>query len=324
VERRILGRTKLEVSIVGFGAANIGFLGANQAVDETLLNTVLDAGINVIDTAECYGDSEQRIGRCIAHRRQEFHLFTKCGHANGLDYDDWDPRLLELTINRSLKRLGTDYVDLLQLHSCNEATLRRGDVIAVLERARQAGKTRFIGYSGDSKAAVFAIRTGSFDTLQISLNIADQEAVSSTIQHAREQGAGIIAKRSVANAAWRLASPPEDVFVRPYWERLRLLDYDFLRSDPRTAVRTALSFTLTVPGIHTALVGTVNAEHLKENLLGIGALPPATYEQIRKRWHAIAPPEWTAADETRPVSLRYRIKEGLRRLRRSLKRTRGN
>src|SRR6185312_865484 len=106
-----------------------------------------------VDTAECYNDSEEKIGRSISGRRGEFHLFTKCGHSAGFDLPDWDPKMLAMQIERSLLRLNTDRVDLVQLHSCSEEMLRQGDVIDVLVRAKEAGKTRYIGYSGDRGAA---------------------------------------------------------------------------------------------------------------------------------------------------------------------------
>ena len=90
METRVLGGTQLAVSIVGYGAAPVGYVGATPSTAAPLLNAVLDAGINVIDTAECYGNSEELIGQTISHRRHEFYLFTKCGHAAGLDYRDWD------------------------------------------------------------------------------------------------------------------------------------------------------------------------------------------------------------------------------------------
>jgi hypothetical protein len=320
MHKRILGKTQLEVSILGFGAAGIGFLGPNADTAAPLLNRVLDSGINVMDTAECYGNSEELIGQSLSHRRSEFHLFTKCGHAHGLDYSDWDPALIEFSIERSLKRLKTDHVDLLQLHSCSERMLRKGDVIETLQRARSAGKTRFIGYSGDSRAAVYAIECGAFDTLQTSVNIADQEAIQLTIPRAQERGMGIIAKRSIANFAWKFSTLPDDVFKRPYWERLQRLHYEFLRGNEQEAQRIALSFTVSVPGVHTGLLGTVNPEHLIADLSGAAILPPEQYQRIRNRWLAVASPDWTAADENRPLSLRTRVKESLRGARRVLKR----
>jgi aryl-alcohol dehydrogenase-like predicted oxidoreductase len=324
MDKRVLGKTEMQVSLLGYGAAGIGYMGASAETAAPVLNGVLDAGINVIDTAECYGNSEELIGQVLQPRRGEFHLFTKCGHAHGLDYNDWDPALLTLTIERSLKRLQTDHIDLLQLHSCSEKVLRKGDVIDTLQRARAAGKTRFIGYSGDSQAALYAVECGAFDTLQTSLNIADQEAASLTIVRAQQRNMGVIAKRALANVAWTFTEPPADVFKRPYWERLRRLDYDFLRENPQEGLRTALAYTLSVPGVHTALVGTVKSDHLRSNLLGMRTLPAEQYQRIRDRWLAVASPDWTAADETRPASLPNRVKDALRGVRRSFRRALGS
>ncbi|RYG36838.1 aldo/keto reductase, partial [bacterium] len=173
MEHRKLGATDLDVSLLGFGGSEIGSPEVSQETVEKLLNAALDAGLNVIDTAECYRESEEKIGKSVAKRRDEFHLFTKCGHTSGLEGEDWDPNMLRRSIDRSLQRLQTDRVELIQLHTCDEATLRKGEVIDVLIRAREAGKTRFIGYSGDNDSAAYAVESGAFDTLQTSVSIAE-------------------------------------------------------------------------------------------------------------------------------------------------------
>ena len=294
MERRLLGKTGLEVSILGFGGAEIGYEGAPLATVEKLLGSALDAGLNVIDTAECYADSEEKIGQAVGKRRDEFHLFTKVGHASGIDLPDWDPKLLEQSIDRSLKRLGTDRVDLVQLHSCSEEILRQGDVIAVLQKARDAGKTRFIGYSGDREAALYAIQCGAFDTLQTSLSIADQEPITLTLPKAREANMGVICKRPIANAAWKYGGEkPGNGYHQTYWERLQTLGYDFL-SDPPQAAEIALRFTLSQPGVHTAIVGTTHPDrwHQNADLLAPGPLPQAQIDAIRARWREAGGDHW--------------------------------
>ncbi len=295
MEKRTLGKTGMEVGVLGFGGAEIGNEGASAETVERLLGSALDAGLNVIDTAECYKNSEEMIGQAVSHRRGEFFLFTKCGHASGFDLPDWDPQMLEMSIDRSLQRLQTDHVDLLQLHTCSEEMLRAGDVITILRRARDAGKTRFIGYSGDDRAALYAVECGAFDTLQTSLSIADQQAVELTVPGARERNMGVITKRPIANVAWRYdEAPPEGHYHRTYWERLQKLQYPFLQGDPDQAVGTALRFTLGTPGVHTAIVGTKNPERWRENaaLLDKGPLPDGEYRQIRERWRAVCEPGW--------------------------------
>jgi len=297
MEKRTLGKTGLEVSVLGFGGAEISFENASQADVEKLLGGALDAGLNLIDTAECYADSETKIGQAVAHRRGDFFLFTKVGHAAGFEMPDWDLRMMEQSIDRSLQRLQVDHVDLLQLHTCSEDMLRQGDVIAVLQRARDAGKTRFIGYSGDSKAALYAVTCGAFDTLQTSVNIADQECIELTLPKAKNAGMGVIAKRPIANVAWRTGNEkPANGYVTSYWERLQKLAYPFLAGGASDeAVGTALRFTLAQVGVTTAIVGTKNPERWRANaalLSGAGPLPDADVRAIRERWKAVCAPDW--------------------------------
>lgn len=292
MERRPLGKTGLEVSALGFGGAEIGFQSAALDTVERLLGSALDAGLNVIDTGECYAGSEELIGKAVGHRRDAFHLFTKCGHASGLPGEDWDPDMLRASIDRSLQRLGTDRIDLIQLHSCDEAKLRAGDAIAVLQEARDAGKTRLLGYSGDHDAARYAVECGAFDTLQTSVSIADQEPITLTLPLALERGMGVIAKRPIANAAWTKETMPESEYAYPYFQRLRSLAYDFLGGPD--AAGTALRFTLAQPAVSTAIVGTQNPDRWLSNarLLDAGPLPPAQVEAIRARWNEVCRPDW--------------------------------
>jgi len=295
MERRRLGRTDMEVSALGFGGAEIGYEGVSQGAVTRMLNGALDAGLNVIDTAECYADSETLIGRAASGRRREFYLFTKVGHAAGWGREDWRGPAIVKSIERSLERLRTDALDLVQLHSCSEGVLRRGDAIAALETARQRGLTRYIGYSGDGAAARHAVQTGRFDTLQTSVSIADQQALDAALPDARERGIGVIAKRPLANVAWRSRSrPPASAYHRAYWERLRALEYDFLARTLDAAVATALRFTLSVPGVHTAIVGTTKIERWKQNAahLDAGPLSRGEFEGIRARWRERAEADW--------------------------------
>jgi aryl-alcohol dehydrogenase-like predicted oxidoreductase len=293
MEKRQLGRTGMEVTVLGFGGAEIGFDDLPQSEVDAMLHAALDAGLNIIDTAECYFSSEEKIGRAVGNRRDDFFLFTKCGHAQELEGDDWQPEILERSIERSLKRLQTDCVDLVQLHSCSAEILQRGEVTHVLQRARDAGKTRFIGYSGDGENALEAVRSGVFDTLQTSLSIADQEPLSLTLPEAHAQKMGVIAKRPIANAAWRHGSkqPSEDYHVE-YWRRLRALDYDFLSRDDAASV--ALRFTLAAPGVGTAIVGTTNPKRWAENARALqnGPLTAQEIEAIRTRWDKVSGGAW--------------------------------
>jgi hypothetical protein len=291
MEKRILGKTGMSITVLGYGGAEIGYRGVPAETVDRLINGALDAGLNVIDTAECYIDSEEKIGKVASRRRNEYFLFTKCGHDP--DGDHWNPKKMASQIDRSLKRLQTDRADLVQLHSCSEELLRKGAVVEVLQRARDAGKTRFIGYSGDGPAARYAVQSGIFDVLQISVSIADQEALDMVLPSAQAKGIGVIAKRPIANAIWKQSSKP-DAYYQPYWERLHELDYDFLRENSARDVGTALRFTLSVDGVHTAIVGTTRPDRWKQNaqLLEPGGLDRERFNAIRARWKSVACPDW--------------------------------
>jgi aryl-alcohol dehydrogenase-like predicted oxidoreductase len=295
MEKRRLGKTDMEISVLGFGGSEIGYQRASAETVAELLNSALDAGLNIIDTAECYYNSEELIGQAVGRRRGDFHLFTKCGHPHGMESGaNWSkPSILE-SIERSLQRLQTDRLDLVQLHSCSEAELRKGEVVDALQTARDKGYTRYIGYSGDSHAAKFAVECGAFDTLQTSVNIADQEAINLTLPITREKQIGVIAKRPIANAAWKTGHRPIDSYHHEYWQRLRKLNYDFLQGDVNRAVSIALRFTLSVPGVHTAIVGTRKPARWRENARLLEAEPfsESQFEAIRSHWEECAPRTW--------------------------------
>jgi aryl-alcohol dehydrogenase-like predicted oxidoreductase len=294
MEQRKLGRTDIVASVLGFGGSEIGYQSVSPRTVARLLGSALDAGLNVIDTAECYDDSESLIGKAIGVRRRDVALFTKCGHAGGWSSADWRRAPLLASIERSLRRLATDYVDLIQLHSCSLGELKKGEAIEALERARERGWARYIGYSGDGEAARYAVECGRFDTLQTSVSIADQDAVERTLPLASARSMGVIAKRPLANVAWSYAKKPAEPYYQTYWSRLRKLDYPFLKASPDAAVGTALRFTLRVPGVHTAIVGTTKPERWQANaaLLQAGALPAAEFERIRARWGEVAGASW--------------------------------
>jgi aryl-alcohol dehydrogenase-like predicted oxidoreductase len=293
MERRQFGKTDMRVSVLGFGASEIGFGEADQQTVDRLLREALDAGLNVIDTGECYRNSEEMIGRAVSNRRDHYYLFTKCGHPHGAESGaNWSQESLLESIQRSLRRLQIDRLDIVHLHSCDETVLRKREAITALQTARERGYTRYIGYSGDGAAAHYAAECGAFDSLQISITIADQEALEMTLPLAREREMGVIAKRSVANVAWKTNHKPPNGYHREYWERLRKLNYPFQQtSNLDKTVSIALRFALAVSGVHTAIAGTTKPERWKQNtaLLEAGPLKREQFQEIRDRWCDVAP-----------------------------------
>lgn len=302
LERRRFGKTDMDVSVLGFGAAEIGYEKVEQATVDKLLNGALDTGLNVVDTAECYLESEVQISAAIGHRRKDYFLFTKCGHAKdeaGAELG-WSKEGVVRSIERSLRRLKTDAVDLVLLHSCSLDELKKGACIEGLEDAKKAGKTRFIGYSGDSSAARFAIESGRFDALQTSVNVCDQESIELLLPLALEKKMGVIAKRPIANAVWRYDEEPKNGYHVEYWKRLQALQYPFAKGDARNAqtpdgaAGIAMRFTAMQPGVHVLIVGTTKPERWKQNaeLLKAGPLPKELADSIRATWKKTAKSDW--------------------------------
>ena len=314
MEQRIFGNTGLRVGVLGLGTAEIGLSGTDLPTADAVLGAAAEAGLNVLDSAAMYGNAEESLGQLLAGRRDKFLIFTKCGwhlpkltglprlmrraHREadmllGRPPMEWNPNTLQWNIEESLRRLRTDHIDLMQLHSCSAELLKRGDVIRTLQRAQQAGKVRYIGYSGDGDAALWAVRCGLFQAIQLSVNVADQQAIDDIIPEALSAGLGIIAKRPIANAVWRSAYLPQDPHMHVYWSRMRALDYGFVRAPD--AIANALRFTLCT-GVHTAIVGTTSLQHMRSNIEAIrDDLNPSDrrYEDIRDRWKQIAGPDWT-------------------------------
>jgi hypothetical protein len=303
LEKRKFGKTDMQVAVLGFGGSEIGFEKTDQATVGKLLNAALDAGLNVVDTAECYGDSEVQIGEAIGKRRKEYFLFTKCGHilADGKGGDGWTKAAVTASIERSLQRLKTEVIDLVQLHSCSLDELKKGECIEALEAAKKAGKTRYVGYSGDSQAARWAIESGRFDSLQTSINVADQECIELTLPLAKQKQMGVIAKRPIANAAWRYDKKPDNGYHNEYWNRLQSLKYDWATGEARAKTGNdgpaaiAMRFTAMQPGVCVLIVGTSKPERWKQNaeLMDAGPLSKEQHDAIRARWKAAAKPDWT-------------------------------
>lgn len=293
MEKRKFGKTDMNFSVLGFGGAEIG---QNVAVEDVtaLLNSAIDAGLNVIDTAAAYNASEKLIGEAVGKRRKEFYLLTKCGALDGFTRYDWSKKGVLETIETSLRSLKTDYLDIVQLHSCSSEELRRGDSIEGLQRAVEKGYTRYIGYSGDNEAAQTAIEMDVFDSLQTSVSIADQTPIEDNIKLAAEKDLGVIAKRPIANAVWRYDSKPDNSYYHEYWDRIQKLKFEFLKKSLEEATATALRFTLSIPGVDTMIVGTTRPNRWQENAgyVAEGKLSSEEFEAIRERWNEVADESW--------------------------------
>jgi aryl-alcohol dehydrogenase-like predicted oxidoreductase len=284
MERRPFGRTGLTVPILGFGAGHVGDPALDEAEVGRLLHGALDLGVTLIDTARSYGLSEERIGRHLAGRRDEFVLSTKVGY--GIPgHDDWTGPVITAGVDAALGRLRTDHVDIVHLHSCPLAVLERGEVIAALRAAVAAGKVGVAAYSGDNEPLAWAIASGAFGSVETSINLVDQRAIERALPAAVERGLGVIAKRPAANAPWRFAERPAAADVALYWERWRALGLD---PGPYDWTELALRFAAYQDGVDCSIAGTSRLEHLRQNVEQVakGPLPAETVAAIRAAFHA--------------------------------------
>lgn len=281
---RPFGATGLKVSALGFGGGQIGSPEMPEAQVGALLNNLLDLGITLIDTARGYGLSEERIGRHLSHRRSEFVLSTKLGYSIP-GYTDWTGPIITAGVDEALRRLQTDYIDIVHLHTPTQEVLDQGEVTEALLAAVQAGKVRVAAYSGDRAPLEWAINSGLFGSIQTSINLCDQRIIEGGLAAARERNLGVIAKRPVANAPWRFAERPVGNYAEVYWERWQAMGLD---PGPYSWQELALRFTAYLPGVHSCIVGTSNLEHLRTNLELVkrGPLPDEMVAQIRQAFQA--------------------------------------
>jgi len=279
------GTTGWKVAPLGFGAMHLNDGRVTEAEAGHLLNAVLDLGVNLIDTARGYGLSEERIGRHLAHRRQEFLLSTKVGY--GIPgVPDWTGPCIKAGVEAALARLRCERLDIVHLHSCPLAILERGEVIDALEACARAGTVGLVAYSGDNAELDFAISCGRFGSVQTSISLCDQANLDQRLPALQALGMGVIAKRPIAGAVWDQAERPEAHAEGHYWDRWRAMGLGALPGSP-TWNEVALRFTAHCPGVASSIVGTRSLAHLKQNLAWVemGPLPSEQIELLRTAFH---------------------------------------
>lgn len=278
MEQRQFGFTGLKVSALGFGAGHIGDSNADEKQINKLLNTAVDLGINLFDSARGYGASEERIGKFLSHRRKEIILSTKVGYSIP-GYTDWTYDCVKAGIDQALKNLRTNYIDIVHLHSCSGEILKNNGVIDALEKAKEEGKIKVSAYSGENDDLAYAIESGRFGSIQTSINIADQRNLDSLLPRAKVKGMGVIAKRPAANAPWRFIEQPVGRYVEEYWLRLKRMN---LRLD-LDLHEIALRFAAFTWGVDSVIAGTNDIKHLQDNVKQIekGPLSYDIYYEIR-------------------------------------------
>jgi len=243
---RALGKTGLAVTPIGFGAFKIGrnektkYAESYALPDEPsvarLLNGILDLGVTYIDTAPAYGLSEERIGRAIGHRRAEFTLSTKVGETfeAGNSHYDFSTRGVRSSVERSLRRLGTDVLDIVFIHSNGDdiGIQQKTDAVATLCALKQEGLVRAIGLSGKTVAGG-RLALDWADAIMVEYHLDDQSHAE-VIDDAARRGVGVVVKKGLASG--RL--PPAE----------------------------AIGFVLRSPGVASLVVGGLNLDHIRSNV----------------------------------------------------------
>ncbi len=287
---RTLGDTGLVVSEVGFGAWGIGgqspgatsYGPTHDDASRDALRRAFDCGVTFYDTANVYGDghSEELIGEVFRERRDQVVIATKAGRPAYADPPDYSGAGLRRSLEGSLRRLGTDYVDLLQLHDPPLATLQDGDALTTLVRLRAEGKVRVAGISVRSPdEGLRAVRDLGLRVAQVNLNLIDQRACENgLLALAAQRGAGVIARTPLCFGLLSGRVAPDTLFDpsdhRSRWPRpqiarwaeaSRLFIAAVAERERQTRAQLALRFCLSLPGVSTVIPGMLTAAQVVEN-----------------------------------------------------------
>lgn len=310
IPTRALGRTGVEVSILGYGAMElrgpdaIGGPAISDADAGRLLNEVLDAGVNLIDTSLDYGRSDELIGRYLSSRREEYFLASKCGCPLTIE-PDWDPPTVGAAhdysathvrtgVEESLRRLRTDHLDLVQVHmSPARAQMEADGTIGELEQLRAEGKLRFIGMSGTLPNLPDQIAMGVFDVFQIPYS-AVQDEHEPYIVEAAQAGAGILIRGGTARGtasedkSWSVEPLSLGGAKAPARDLWQAAGIDEILPEGMSRHEFMLRFTLSHPALSSAIVGTSKLAHFKGNaeIAARGPLPAELYEEAKRRLSA--------------------------------------
>ncbi len=274
-----LGRTGLEVTRLGYGAGHRKPMDDDQR--KAILTAVLDAGINYIDTADDYGNSEELIGRYISHRSSEYFIATKCGGSPSGHL--WTRENVFRNLEESLRRLKTDHVDVMQLHGASVEQCEQEGVVESLQMMRDQGKVRWIGASTNLPHLPTFLEWDAFDVYQLPYSALDRDH-EGWLTKAAQAGAGIVIRGGAALGESGVGSGSE-----ARWEKFEEAGLDDLLTEGETRTAFVVRFTLTHPDTHSNIVGTTNPDHLRENVRAVrqGPLPDDVYSEAKRRLDAI-------------------------------------
>lgn len=312
MQYRTMGQTGLRVSTVGLGAYPIsgiqqradgsrsGWTGTDDRESIALMHRGEELGVNLVDTAEMYGDghSEALIGEALKGRRDKWIIATKVRPNLGIDADAHDTAAVQKWVTsaceQSLKRLQTDAIDLYQLHQIPYAWAMPA-VMETLANLRDAGKVRWYGVSTNDRVAIDQLRAlGPIHVLQIGYNLLERSA-DELLHWARQENIGTLIRVPLAkgmltgkyfgDAAAEL--PPEDLrytrFQRPETVDAlqKLPQLAFLQTPQRSMPQAAIRFVLDHPGVSCVIAGAKNSRQLAENAAAAD-LPPLSASEVER------------------------------------------
>ena len=291
---RRLGRTNLHVSEISLGTVELGMdygipvreehRRPSEADAARTLNRALDLGVNLIDTAQAYGESEAIIGRALKSRRNEYILATKVSALSWEGYIGKELERVETSITESLQALQTDFIDLLYIHNATPELIQRGEIVEIMQRAQEAGYARFIGTTTYGEAAPLAVlENGRFDCVQVAYNLLDRQFEERVLPLAQANDIGVVIRSVLLKGAltYRYAHLPEELReLRTVVEGVNSLCSAQDSSLPELAYR----FVLAHAAVSTALVGTGRTHELEEiaSFSGRGAFSPELLNDIRE------------------------------------------
>ncbi len=299
---RVLGKTGLKISEVGFGAWAIGGNAHGNSYGPTedkqslaAIGRALELGCNFFDTADVYGHghSEELLGQALAGHRSEIIIATKVGgdFYHGAPRMNFNSDYLEFALGKSCERLGSDYIDLYQLHNPPIQLVKDGRVFKTLEKFKASGKIRHYGISiHDPQEGLLAMRDRELGAIQVAFNILRQEAKNQLFPEATKNNVGIIAREPLANGFLAGKLKAESSFLEGDIRHNFPLDYisqltlaaeklRFLESNSRTPAQAAIRFVLDYKDVSTVIPGAKTREQLEEDL-GSSESPSLTGEEL--------------------------------------------
>ncbi len=302
--RRPLGKTGLEVSIIGLGALEIGRDWAadvdpdprhlSEAEAVAFVREVVDLGVNFIDTAPAYWHSEEFLGKALRDGyRERVVLATKVGEhcdPSGSHYDYSYAATLSF-IDNSLRRLATDRIDLIQIHSAPLDVLERGETLEALLKAREAGKVLHIGMTGGVRECARALELGGYETVQVPYNLLNLAAESEVLALAQERGAGVLVMRPLAGG--KLSEKYRNLADEELRRRIQSFEQFLGEGKAPDLVHLAIGYLLAASAVSTILVGSRKMEHFRKNVAAaLAPLPPELIEEMRRHAAALNTQVW--------------------------------